>query len=321
MRLRSYSGRTMNEAMSLVRQHLGPDAIIVSTQEDEDGRMSVTAALDADLAPLSASNGKQSASAIDMIGDALDGHGLAPELAEKIIAAVLPYDTEEPLVALSSALATLYPFRPVAAEDGKRRFFLTGPPGGGKTVTAAKLAARAVFAGKRARLITADAQRAGAAEQLAAFAKILNVPMERAEDTSQLDAAIAVAEPAELVIIDGPGVNPYAGAERSDWKALAAAAKAEPLLVLPAGGDVVDALEMARVFAADGCTRLVVTRLDLSRRLASILAVADELRLPYAEAGVSPAIADGLSPFNPVLLGRLLLAAQGRPKIQKRGES
>jgi flagellar biosynthesis protein FlhF len=318
MRLRSFTGRTMNEAMGLVRQQLGADAIIVSTQEDEDGLMSVTAALDADLA-LPAEPAQSSA--IDAISAALDAHGISPDLAEKIIAAVLPYDTEEPLVALASALATLYPFKPVVAEDGRRRFFLAGPPGGGKTVTAAKLAARAVFAGKRVRLITADAQRAGAAEQLVAFAKILNVPMERAEDAGQLAAAVAVAEPGELVVIDGPGVNPYAAADRSDWKALAAAAKAEPLLVLPAGGDVVDTADMARIFAMDGCARLVVTRLDLSRRLGSILAVVEELRLPYAEAGVSPAIADGLSPFNPVLLGRLLLSAQARPKLHKRGES
>jgi flagellar biosynthesis protein FlhF len=320
MRLRSFSGRTMNEAMGLVRQHLGGDAIIVSTQEDDDGLMRVTAALDADLAP-SAPHGQ---TAIDTIATALDRHGLAPDLAEKIIAAALPFDGEEPLIALSSALATLYPFKPVAADDGRRRFFLVGPPGSGKTTTAAKLAARAVFGGKRVRLITADAQRAGAAEQLAAFAKILTVPMERAEDTAELAAALALAEPAELVIIDGPGINPFATAERSDWKALAAAADAEPLLVLPAGGDAVDTLEMARIFAADGCTRLVVTRLDLSRRLGSVVAATDDLRLPFAEAGVSSSIADGLSPFNPVLLGRLLLAEDppsGWKLSHRRGDS
>ncbi len=81
---------------------------------------------------------------------------------------------------------------------------------------------------------------------------------------------------------------------------------------------------MARIFAADGCARLVVTRLDLSRRLGSVVAVVDELRLPLAEAGVSPAIADGLSSFNPVLLARLLLSAEvrsRRPVSQRRGES
>jgi len=317
MRLRSFSGRTMNEAMSLVRQQLGEDAIIVSTEEDDEGLMRVTAALDPEFAP----HPVPGPGAIDAIGDALEGHGLSPDLTEKIVAAALPFDQEQPLVALASALATLYPFRPVVVEDGRRSFFLAGPPGGGKTVTAAKLAARAVFQGRRVRLVTADAARAGAAEQLAAFARILNVPMERAEDATQLAASVAASEPTELLLIDGPGINPYDAAERGDWKALAAAAKAEAVLVVPAGGDVVDTLELARVFAADGCARLIVTRLDLSRRLGSVLEAADELRLPFAEAGMSPAIADGLNSFNPVLLARLLLAAETRPRRQKRGDA
>jgi flagellar biosynthesis protein FlhF len=320
MRLRSFSGRTMNEAMGLVRQHLGAEAIIVSTEEDDDGLMRITAALDSDFEPRPA----PTRSAIDPIALALDGHGLLPDLTEKIAAAALPYDGEEPLVALSSALATLFPFKPVGAEDQARRFFLAGPPGGGKTATTAKLAARAVFEGRRVRLVTADAARAGAVDQLAAFAKILNVPMHRAEDDAQLAAAVALGQPGELMLIDGPGINPFSTTERDEWKSLAAAANAEPLLVLPAGGDAVDTLELARAFAEDGCARLVVTRIDLSRRLGSIVAAADALRLPFAEAGLSPSIADGLHSFNPVLLARLLLSEgvrSRRPLPQKRGVS
>jgi flagellar biosynthesis protein FlhF len=245
MRLRNFSGRTMNEAMGLVRQHLGADAIIVSTEEDEDGLMRITAALDAEFAPYPVPG----RSAIDPIAAALYGHGLSPDLTEKIVAAALPYDGEEPLVALSSALATLYPFKPVGAEDQGRRVFLAGPPGGGKTATAAKLAARAVLDGRRVRLVTADAARAGAVDQLAAFAKILNVPLHRAEDDAQLSAAVALGQPGELIVVDGPGINPYATSERSEWKVLAAAADAEPFLVLPAGGDTFDTVELARLVA------------------------------------------------------------------------
>ncbi len=51
MRLRSFTGKTMSDALAHVRQHLGDDAVIVATQEDEDGSMRVTAALDEDAAP------------------------------------------------------------------------------------------------------------------------------------------------------------------------------------------------------------------------------------------------------------------------------
>jgi flagellar biosynthesis protein FlhF len=312
MRLRSFTGRTMSEAMGLVRQHLGPEAIIVSTQEDEDGVMRVTAALDADLAvraPSPCADG-----AIDTLGAALATHGVAPDLAERIVTAALPFDGEEPLVALSSALATLYPFKPVGEAEGRRKFLLAGPPGAGKTATAAKLAARAVLGGGRVRLISADAARAGAADQLAAFAKILGVPLQCAADARALERASQGADSAELLLIDTAGINPYSAADRRELEALIAASAAEPLLVLPGGGDVVDTIEMARIFTEHGCARIAVTRLDVARRLGSIVAAADATRLAFAEAGLSPAIADGLSPFNPVLLARLLLQEAARTR-------
>src|ERR1700722_5319075 len=108
MRLRSFTGRTMTEAMGLVRQQLGAEAIILETREDDDGSMRVTAALDADFAlPALIQDG-----AIDALSVALTAHGVAPDLAERIVTAALPFDGETPLVGLSSALATLYPFKP-----------------------------------------------------------------------------------------------------------------------------------------------------------------------------------------------------------------
>lgn len=311
MRLRSFTGRTMSEAMGCVRQTLGPEAIIVSTQEDEDGVMRVTAALDADLGLPLASLAEDGA--IDVLSAALAAHGVAPDLAERIVTTALPFDAETPLVALSSALAKLYPFKPVAGDD-KRRFLLAGPPGAGKTMTAAKLAARTVIAGGRVRLISADAARAGASDQLAAFATILGVPLHGAADARALERAARAADPDELLLIDTAGVNPYNDDDRTELDALIAAGAAEPLLVLPAGGDVVDTVEMARIFAAHGCSRLVVTRLDVARRLGSIVAAADATRLAFAEAGLTPAIADGLGSFNPVLLARLLLQETARAR-------
>lgn len=317
MRLRSFTGRTMNEAMGLVREHLGPDAIIVSTQEAEEGSVCVTAALDSD-APDDVE--LHPPGAIDALGVALAAHGVSPELTEKILTAALPFDMQEPLVALSSALATLYPFKPIAAEPQRSVFLLAGPPGAGKTVTAAKLAARTVLAGKRIRLISADAAKAGAADQLAAFARILKVPLQQAKNARDLGLLAASFDPAEITVIDTAGINPYGGDDRRELAALIEASGAEPLFVLPAGGDAVDTVEMARVFRDFGCSRLVVTRLDMVRRLGSVIATVDALRFTLAEAGMSSAIADGLSSFNPVLLARVLLTTAvrvRRPSLEK----
>lgn len=317
MRLKTFIGRTMSEAMAMAREHLGPDAIIVSTQEDGDGVMRVTAAIDQrdpfPIAPAAAID------ALDLMGDALTGHGLSPALVEKILAAALPYEADEPATALSGALDALYGFAPVTVDEHRRVLLLAGPPGAGKTVSIAKLAARAVMAGEQVRLITADATRAGGIEQLEAFARILKLRLQTADSAHRLGALAASAAPGELMLIDTAGINPYNAGDRRELATLIAASEAEPILVLPAGGDTVDTVEIARIFRDLGCSRLIVTRLDLARRLGSVVAVADELRLSFAEAGVAPAIADGLTPFNPAVLARLLLPQPAEPRRTANG--
>jgi flagellar biosynthesis protein FlhF len=69
---------------------------------------------------------------------------------------------------------------------------------------------------------------------------------------------------------------------------------------------------------------MAVTRLDLTHRLGSVLAAAAAARLGFAEAGVAPEIADGMIPFNPVVLARRLIAQttlSPQQPLQKRGAS
>lgn len=317
MRLRTFTAGTMSEAMALVRDRLGAEAIIVSTEEGEDGATRVTAAVEQPERP----GAGVPADAIDVLNEALSGHGLAPVLVEKILCAALPFETDDPLVALSGAFATFFTFAPIETET-RRPVLLAGPPGAGKTVSIVKLATRAVMAGNPVRLITADTVRAGAIEQLEAFARVLQLPVHRAENAQRLAPLVAAARPGELVLVDTPGVNPYRAADRRELATLIAESGAEPVLALPAGGDAYDTIEMARIFRDLGAGRLIVTRLDMAQRLGSVIATADSLRLGFAEAGVAPDIATGLAAFNPVVLARLILPKPALPQRQanaKRG--
>jgi flagellar biosynthesis protein FlhF len=317
MRLRTFTAATMSEAMALVRARLGADAIIVSTEEGDDGATRVTAAVEHAERPSPAVE----PDVIDVLNEALSGHGLSPILVEKILCAALPFETDDPLLALSSAFATFFTFAPIEA---CRPVLLVGPPGAGKTVSIAKLATRAVMAGQAVRLVTADTVRAGAIEQLEAFARVLQLPLHRAESAQRLAPIAAEAKPGEQLLVDTPGINPYSAGDRRELAVLIAESGAEPVLVLPAGGDAHDTVEMARIFRDLGATRLVVTRLDMVQRLGSVIAAADGLRLGFAEAGISPDIAKGLAAFNPVVLARLLLPKPAQPQRQanaKRGSS
>jgi flagellar biosynthesis protein FlhF len=320
MRLRNFTAPSMQEAMALVRQELGPEAIIVST-DDETGTVRVTAALE-EAEPRAPHISDTDVT--DQLSEALAASGVPGPLAEKLLMASLSFEADDVLVALSGALAAVYSFMPIADQGRSRPLMLVGPPGAGKTMAVAKLAARAVMAKRPVNLVTADTVRAGAIEQLAAVARVLHVELRTAENAARLASLVLRAAPDALTLIDSSGVNPYSTADRRELSALVAVAGAEPILVMPAGGDALDAIDIGRIFRDLGCSRMAVTRLDLTYRLGSVLAAADAAKLGFAEAGIAPEIADGMVPFNPVVLARRLIAQttlSPHQSIRKRGAS
>jgi flagellar biosynthesis protein FlhF len=184
-----------------------------------------------------------------------------------------------------------------------------GPPGAGKTVTAAKLAARARLARRSVAMITTDTLRTGAVEQFSGYAGLLGIDPQVADNAQELQDSLIAAQGSALTLIDTTGVNPFDDGDMARLGDFVAATGAEPLLVLPAGMDVDEAADMARAFAGLGATRLLATRLDTARRLGGLLTAADAANLRLCDVGIGPHLADGLSPLNPLALARLLAAA------------
>jgi len=96
-------------------------------------------------------------------------------------------------------------------------------------------------------------------------------------------------------------LDPFDSAARDELLSLAAAAQAITVLVLPGGLDPAEAQELADAFIQAGATLLVATRLDLCRRLGSVLAAAFA-GLTMTEAGTGSGAANGLQPLTPEFL-------------------
>lgn len=320
MRLKSYSAESMAQAMKLVRDEMGDEAIIVSSRnEGESGRALVTAALEApeELTSFGAAARKQDAG-LDMgsIVLALNAHGVPAALMDKIIDSAWEASAADPIKALAAGLDRHFKFAPLRYEPGERPIMLVGPHGSGKSVTAAKLAARGVFDRHPVAVATTDTVRAGGVAQLSAFTEILGIGLEVADGPAALAEVVARRPSNTRMLIDTPGTNPFDGKALSALAALAGAAGAEPVLVMAAGGDALEAAEIARAFASIGARRLIAPRLDTARRLGAVLAAAEELTA-LGEFGVRAEVADGLTPVDPVFLARLLIAGASRPGIPK----
>ncbi len=109
------------------------------------------------------------------------------------------------------------------------------------------------------------------------------------------------------MIVDTPGTNPFNDDEMNHLGSLLVATSAEILMVLAAGTDAMESADLAMEFADLGATRLLVTRLDMARRLGGILAAADAARLSFSDVSITPSVAEGLNPINPVSLARLII--------------
>jgi len=312
MRLKLYRAASVAEAMALVRAELGPDALILSTRRLAQG-VELTAALDQadppEPEPAFAPEPPEAPVApppkpLPGGPQGLGFHGLPASLAARLAG---------PDLAQSLRAALRFGMLPLV-RDGPP-LLLAGMPGAGKTLSVARLATRLVMAGISPLVITADGRRAGAAEELAAYTRLLGVGLVVACTPATLARALAQRQPDMPVLIDTAGINPFAEAELADLRAMASAAKAASVLVMPAGQDLGEATEQAEAFAPLGARHLLATRLDLARRLGSILGAAAAADLILTEAGIGTGATDGLTPLTPEFLAERIGPSPGPPKI------
>lgn len=146
-------------------------------------------------------------------------------------------------------------------------------------------------------------------EQLDYFAKLMKSSAKEAKAPSDLKRLLNDLpddNTKTFTIIDSFGINPFDMKDLENLAQFLKAGNIEPVMVMPAGMDPMEASDMAEVYSQLGAKRMICTRVDSARRFASILLAAQAGNMAIAGLSNSPFVADPVQPGNPRGLARLL---------------
>ncbi len=164
-------------------------------------------------------------------------------------------------------------------------FALVGPTGAGKTTTIAKLAARWTMrhGSQDLALVSTDAYRIGAREQLMTYARILGASVHSANSGQELARVLEGLKSKKLVLIDTAGMGPRDVRLGEQLAALAqGAVGAQFLLALPAQGEGLALEEIIRAFAQVKPTACIITKLDEAASLGAVISTTLRHKLKIA---------------------------------------
>jgi flagellar biosynthesis protein FlhF len=219
--------------------------------------------------------------------------GLSPALVRKLVQS-LPSDAPDELAWAAGVLERnlLTDERELPIEDHEGVFALIGATGVGKTTSTAKLAA--AFATRHGAsqlgLITLDAYRVAAHEQLRTYGRILGVPVHTAHDRASLEDLLELLAGKKLVLIDTAGMAQRDVRTRELLEMLQHRAIKKVLVVNAAAqGETVEDVMVA--YGVAQCFGVIVSKLDeavklgpaldaLIRHRAKVVGVANGQRVP-----------------------------------------
>lgn len=302
----------MADALRVIREQLGPEALILGTRKTKNAKgeptLEITAAVKDDepatrpVAEASialpqpsktrAQPAAQPATQSTALPDILAQHGLADDLIAKIAAALpgLASAGFNEAEGLEMLLAKMLAFKPVEdiLKPAHAHLFI-GPPGAGKTTLVAKIAVHNHRNGRKTGILSLDDQKIAGFEPLAITAETLGDTAHLLASVNDLKAAARSMGPRHMLLVDTPGLNPY------QPQAFTMLKQRLDSLGIPATGHLVvpadmNAADMAALPVA--CHRfnpasLIVTRLDCTTRYGALVNTAAHSGLPLGVASHS----------------------------------
>ena len=321
MHLKRYRMPTVQEALSRVREDLGPGALVLSTRlvarRGPAGwfgarEVEITAAAArpqvSETRPAQLSDRPQVQVPDHDIVARLRAAGLGAGLAGEVFNAVprtsrrgatVPTLRRALADCLASAAADGDSFAPVEV--------FVGPPGAGKTTTIAKIAAQErARNGRRLGLVAADGFRVGAVEQLRLYADIIGTSFRVVRAPAEMEQVFAKPSACPL-LVDTAGRSPKDRAARDMFNLISGRKGVRTHLVIPAATGESELDRLLNGFGDARPDRVVLTRVDETESVTSMVTALRERQLPVSYLGTGQRVPEDLIRATPPVLAACML--------------
>ena len=346
MQVKVFSATKLHEALALVRQKFGPEAVIMDRLEgiDRDGNRiwHVHAALDDNDEKVvekktPATRSKKTKHAVEESDDHIKAsmarlekivEGLGRQESDQLRQALITAESRQafdhlmqigvaPIHAFDMAddfvqrspisAAVLHWSERLAPQNENATLLLAGPSGAGKTTLVAKLATHYSLKGLRVGLISTDTNRMGGTDMLNAYSEILGAPFATVRCKEDIPKALEKTKSAQLLLVDTEGWNTRrSGGVRKQRVLWDEIPSAHRVLVMPANMDEMDGMEMLAKADALGVNQLAFTKLDETSRPGKIVNWAAASQIDLSYCSFGPDVPDQMGWLTPHALTALL---------------
>ncbi len=196
------------------------------------------------------------------------------------------------------------------SKDSKIITFI-GPTGVGKTTTMAKLAAQfSLYLNKKVALVTIDTYRIGAVEQLRTYGEIMGIPIDVVMTPKELKHIVDKHQDKDLILIDTAGRPSKNSAQIRELKGfLEQIEVGETCLVLSSTTRGRDLLKIVEDFKIVGYDSLIFTKVDETEILGPIVDVVSKTDVPVRYITNGQNVPDDIEEATPEKLAKLILGA------------
>ncbi|HSL03008.1 MAG TPA: flagellar biosynthesis protein FlhF [Nitrospiraceae bacterium] len=261
----------------------------------------------------------------------LVAQGLRPSTAERLCLALRRRLSAEPLQSDREILDALHRLcleqikvsGPLLnAETDYKVAMFVGPSGVGKTTAIVKLVAHYRLQENRSvALITLDTCRLAAVELLRMYAKVLGVPLETAQTTTEVLEGIRRHRQVNLIMIDTPGFGPHEATQLMNLGGLKDSyGLIETHLVLSASTRMQDLRRTMARYEACNPSRLLFTKLDETEEYGNLFELAYQTSLPLSYWSNGQRVPEDIELAGSARLADLLLD-RGSPRFTPSGLS